>query len=670
MFPFPNLSGIGDILLIQSLKTGIYYIDITIILLFLCLLHHNDIYSHLLKFINFVYSMNKETVHQMTVNLKKGDMHRIFYQGNQFINSYSSRNVVINYPDPIIHILDYYSDMIEAENKVMTLTTTTTSNTSKINTKKSLLKPIDSIDENGVCDPLNTRMVCSCDVNRMIDCCYDCNYKVESKQEVWEKREKREKREKENKQKNKIANLKYVEVIDKNFNTTKLYTPRTNLPLEIEDGIYLMIERITATRNDKQNSECMDFKKINFTIMMDKKRSLDILYKFINKCETVYNKKIEDRMTDKIFIYEFLQSENSNNQRYNDENDSPKAQKSTNIVCSEYLLNTTKDLRKNCFFTDVDKIIKRIDFFINNKAWYESRGIPYQLGFLFYGPPGCGKTSTIKAIARMLDRHIVNVNDIDKIKKVSDLKNIFYGNYINGRFIPTHKRIFVIDEFDKMLGSIEEKPSIATAMGAMRANILTGMLGIDVSNSGVIAFDSDGSDGGISCSKKDAGGICESGEDDGDKSKSDFGGGGGGGGGGGSGGKKRKGKSDEANMNPASLMKGKSVISDADILTIMDGLVESSGRIIICTANNPEKISEPFKRPGRLDEHIEFTKCTRKMIINLLELFFDTKLSDTQLEILNNKETDIDYKLSPAEVNKLCFSNTDDIQKVIDDIIA
>jgi hypothetical protein len=660
MFPFPNLGGIGDILLIQNLKTGNYYIDITIILLFLCLLHHNDIYSHLLKFINFVYSMNKETVHQMTVNLKKGDMHRIFYQGNQFINSYSSRNVVINYPDPIIHILDYYSDMIESDNKVMTTTTTT----SKINTKKPLLESIDSIHAPGA---LNEETLCSCDVNRMIDCCYNCNYKIESKQEAWEKQDK---------QKKKIANLKYVEVIDKNFNTTKLYTPRTNLPIEIEDGIYLMIERITATRNDKQNSECMDFKKINFTIMMDKKRSLDILYKFINKCETVYSKKIEDRMTDKIFIYEFLQSENSNNQRYSDENDSPKAQKSTNIVCSEYLLNTTKDLRNNCFFTDVDKIIKRIDFFINNKEWYKSRGIPYQLGFLFYGPPGCGKTSTIKAIARMLDRHIVNVNEIDKIKKVSDLKNIFYGSYINGRFIPTHKRIFVIDEFDKILESIEEKPSIAAAMGAMgamRANILTGMLGIDVSNSGVIAFDSDGSDGGISCSKKDAGSICESGEEDGDKSKSDFGNGNGNGSGSGSGsgsGKKRKGKSDEANMNSASLMKGKSVISDADILTIMDGLVESSGRIIICTANNPGKISEPFKRPGRLDEHIEFTKCTRKMIINLLELFFDTKLSDTQLEILNNKETDIDYKLSPAEINKLCFSNTDDLEKVINDIIS
>lgn len=644
MFPFPNFSGIGDILLIQSLKTGNYYIDITIILLFLFLLHHNEIYTHLLKFINFVYSMNKETVHQMAVNLKKGDMHRIFYQGNQFINSYSSRNIVINYPDPIIHILDYYSDMIEAENKAIQMSKTPT----KPKIKQTLLKSIDLLDTESVCDLLNTKMICSCDINSMIDCCYDCSYKVKSKQEN---------------QKNKIANLKYVEVIDKNYNTTKLYTPRTNLPIEIEDGIYLMIEKIITNRDTKSHSECMDFKKINFTIMMDKKRSLDILYNFINKCEQVYNKKIEDRMTDKIFIYEFLQSENSNNQRYNDENDSPKAQKSTNIVCSEYLLNTTKDLRKNCFFTDVDKIIKRIDFFINNKAWYESRGIPYQLGFLFYGPPGCGKTSTIKAIARMLDRHIVNVNDIDKIKKVSDLKNIFYGNYINGRCIPTHKRIFVIDEFDKMLGSIEEKPSIATAMGAMRANILTGMLGIDVSNSGVIAFDSDGSEGGISYAKKEADSTCDSGEDNGDKLKNDLANGSGSG-------KKRKSKNDDVNMNSNSLMKVKSVISDADILTIMDGLVESSGRIIICTANNPEKISEPFKRPGRLDEHIEFTKCTRKMIINLLELFFDTKLSDAQLETLNNKENNIDYKLSPAEINKICFNNNNDIQKVIDDIIS
>ena len=53
MLPMPNLSGIGDIILIQNLKTGIYYIDVIIILLFLFLLHHSDINTHVTRFIFF-----------------------------------------------------------------------------------------------------------------------------------------------------------------------------------------------------------------------------------------------------------------------------------------------------------------------------------------------------------------------------------------------------------------------------------------------------------------------------------------------------------------------------------------------------------------------------------------------------------------------------------------
>jgi SpoVK/Ycf46/Vps4 family AAA+-type ATPase len=327
-------------------------------------------------------------------------------------------------------------------------------------------------------------------------------------------------------------------------------------------------------------------------------------------------------------------------------------------LCSEYQLNTTKDLRKNCFFTDVEKIIKRIDFFINNKSWYESRGIPYQLGFLFYGPPGCGKTSTIKAIARMLDRHIVNVNDIDKIKKVSDIKNIFYGDYINGRNIPTHKRLYVIDEFDKILDTISEKTSVnaataaTAAMNAMSANLLNGIMGMGMTgdaSAGIIVVDSDT-------------GSCENGSG-GVDGNSEFG-------------KRRSSKKSEdavsqgkQNGPSSTLMKPKSVINDADILTIMDGLVETSGRIIICTANDPRKISEAFKRPGRLDEHIEFTKCTRIMIIQLLELFYCTSLNEEQIAKINNTENDIQYKYSPAEINKFCFNNLTNLDDVIAEIM-
>ena len=616
MLPMPNLGGIGDIILIQNLKTGNYCIDVCIILLFLFLLHHGDVYKYFTEFINIFYSMNRETTNQVVMHLKKGNMHRIMYQGNQYTVGYSSISVVIQYPDPMIHILDFYTDKID-------------------NMRKKTEKDLS------------------------------------------------------------VINLRYVEVIDKNNNASKIYTPRTNLPIEIENGIYLSIEKVYSHRDNK-NTDKTDFKKINFTIMMSRDKCVDEMYNFIEKCEKTYNKKIEDRMTDKIFIYEFLQSENVRSSRDDDYNDGRQDQKLSNILCSEYQLNTTKDLMKNCFFTDVDKIIKRIEFFINNKPWYESRGIPYQLGFLFYGPPGCGKTSTIKAIARMLDRHIVNVNDIDKIKKVSDIKNIFYGDYINGRHIPTHKRLYIIDEFDKILDTISEKPATATAaaaaaMNAMSANLLNGIMGMGVGAgmdpcNGVIVVDSDTS----SCDNGNGNG---NGDTNNEYSK------------------KRSSKKNEdgtivgkQNGPSAAMLKQKSVINDADILTIMDGLVETSGRIIICTANDPSKISEVFKRPGRLDEHIEFTKCTIRMVSQLLELFYGEPLNESQLDKLNGRKivkcclidttdenianiannacdsindnrdttmsTCIQFKFSPAEINKICFNNLDSMDSAIDTICA
>ena len=96
MLPMPNLGGIGDIILIQNLKTGNYYIDVVIILLFLFLLHHSDVYKYFTDFINLIYSMNHETTKQMIMHLKKGNMHRIMYQGNQYVVGYHSINVVIH----------------------------------------------------------------------------------------------------------------------------------------------------------------------------------------------------------------------------------------------------------------------------------------------------------------------------------------------------------------------------------------------------------------------------------------------------------------------------------------------------------------------------------------------------------------------------------------------
>jgi replication-associated recombination protein RarA len=52
------------------------------------------------------------------------------------------------------------------------------------------------------------------------------------------------------------------------------------------------------------------------------------------------------------------------------------------------------------------------------------------MGFLLYGEPGCGKTSTIKAIANHTQRHIVAV-PLNKIKTGKELLNVFYNVKMN-----------------------------------------------------------------------------------------------------------------------------------------------------------------------------------------------------------------------------------------------
>jgi chaperone BCS1 len=60
-----------------------------------------------------------------------------------------------------------------------------------------------------------------------------------------------------------------------------------------------------------------------------------------------------------------------------------------------------------------ENIEKDFGGFLSSQQWYLDRGIPYRRGYLFYGPPGCGKTSFIFALAGELEYNIcvLNLND-------------------------------------------------------------------------------------------------------------------------------------------------------------------------------------------------------------------------------------------------------------------
>ena len=51
--------------------------------------------------------------------------------------------------------------------------------------------------------------------------------------------------------------------------------------------------------------------------------------------------------------------------------------------------------------------------FVNSKDWYATRGIPYRRGYLLHGPPGCGKSSFVMALAGLMNYHIAMLNLCD-----------------------------------------------------------------------------------------------------------------------------------------------------------------------------------------------------------------------------------------------------------------
>ena len=119
---------------------------------------------------------------------------------------------------------------------------------------------------------------------------------------------------------------------------------------------------------------------------------------------------------------------------------------------TEFDFNSVKTFN-NIFFPEKDELVEKIKFFEKNEAWFNDKGIPYTLGLLLHGQPGCGKTSTIKAIANYTQRHIISV-PLKNVKTAADLYKVFYGSRINRRKIPMNKRLYILEDID--CGGLDE----------------------------------------------------------------------------------------------------------------------------------------------------------------------------------------------------------------------
>lgn len=86
------------------------------------------------------------------------------------------------------------------------------------------------------------------------------------------------------------------------------------------------------------------------------------------------------------------------------------------------------------------------------------------------------------------------------------------------------------------------------------------------------------------------------------------------------------------------------------LLNLLDGVLETPGRILVITSNYPEKLDKALVRPGRIDVKIEFKNASREFIREMVSRFY-TK-PDLTLDAI---PAELDSIFTPAEVmESLC----------------
>lgn len=83
------------------------------------------------------------------------------------------------------------------------------------------------------------------------------------------------------------------------------------------------------------------------------------------------------------------------------------------------------------------------------------------------------------------------------------------------------------------------------------------------------------------------------------------------------------------------------------LLSKMDGIESSDGRVIIATTNYPDRIDKALLRPGRIGVSLHMSNCSHQMIIDILTMMFG-EINDSQIEQITSRITP--FKVSPAEI--------------------
>lgn len=386
----------------------------------------------------------------------------------------------------------------------------------------------------------------------------------------------------------------------------------TNKKIMIDDNIYASFFEHSEDTGGKEHTAC----KIRFltTQISSNKYNTNELREKIIEWTRIYTDETQNYVDDgKIYYYNLrmkhekqtvpLKNNDDDYSDYDDDYDDDE------IKWHKHVLKTFKTF-DNIFFKDKQPLLNKINYFLNNEEVYKRKGIPYNLGLLFHGTPGCGKTSCIKAISNYTGRHVVEIN-LNRVKTCTEFVSIFNDMMMNDSYVPHDKKIIVLEDIDCMIDIIKSRKNM---------NKIDDNLQNDIDDIKMIKM--------LMMNKY----------------------------------KKNK------NFEPTDKL------TLSCILNTIDGVLENYGRILIITTNYVDLLDEALIRPGRVDAKIEFTKCDRTMYQDIIENYYDTKIQDDVPFIENSHspaevlEICSMYNDVDDAIKKL-ITRQEDIQRVIEDKI-
>jgi SpoVK/Ycf46/Vps4 family AAA+-type ATPase len=399
-------------------------------------------------------------------------------------------------------------------------------------------------------------------------------------------------------------------------------------PIKITNDIYIKLN--TANKKNNENNSLLENEMStndkttpnHYLEMYSYSSNMKELREELDIIVRDYLNKIKNKLGNQIYYFRQLNSENTKTANISNSNKS-------NIFGGAVLQFNMKVFHTNrqfinLFGEEISLIRKRVDFFRDNRKWYDQKGIPYTLGILMSGEPGAGKTSTIKCLANELKRHIVSIQLTNNMTK-TQLESIFFDEILNitqgGKTeqfaIPIDKRVFVLEDVDCECDIVLERKDKEEERNKdkyieeleMQVTKLKEIINNPQQNKTIIMNSSN-------VYTKDT---------------------------------EKKEDSDKITLS--------------FLLNLLDGILETPGRIIIMTTNFLNKLDSALIRPGRFDITVHFTKCNVQMMLDMIRYYYDIdNIEEQYVKRITLLENNI---ITPAELSKVLFENIDNIENAI-----